>query len=70
MGDCFETQCGLLSRIERLEREVSTVQCCSTRRSSFEDLCSRYGDFASEKEWLEHFGVVFDGTWQRRRSNQ
>lgn len=32
----------ILSQAERMEREIAAAQCSQVRRSSFEDLCSRY----------------------------
>ena len=42
MADSSETLRGILSQIARIEREIAAAQLCQTRRSSFEDLCSRY----------------------------
>lgn len=48
MSDSLQTLRGILSRIERVEREIQMAQCFQTRRSSFEDLCSRYCILARE----------------------
>ena len=38
----------ILSRLERMAGEVAAAQCSQVRRSSFEDLCSRYCALARE----------------------
>lgn len=42
MSACPEMLRALLSQAERLEQEIAAAQCSQVRRSSFEDLCSRY----------------------------
>ena len=55
MVDCTETVQSVLSRLERLEGEITTARMRETRRSSFEALCSRYSALAHEAgEVLEH----------------
>ena len=48
MADCPEVLLGILSRTQRLEGEVSAALRSQTRRSSFEDLCSRYNALARD----------------------
>lgn len=43
-----ETLMGLLSRLERLEKELVDARRREVRRSSFEDLCARYSALARE----------------------
>lgn len=59
MADCVETLRGLLSRLERLETEIAAARLRETRRSSFEDLCFRYGILAREAG--EALGCSFPG---------
>ena len=57
MADSSETLRGILSQIARLEREIAEAQLCQARRSSFEDLCSRYTALA--KNAGEVLGLSF-----------
>lgn len=70
MADGFETLRGILPRLERLAAEIKAARMREMRRSSFEDLCSRYNILAEEagramdcsfparKARLEDFGLA------------
>ena len=48
MGVDSDTLRGILSQIEAIGCEIAAAQCAQMRRSSFEDLCSRYCGVARE----------------------